>query len=61
VIVAQQGTYLYDACAQIGSQLGLPMKSFTSLALADASGGVQSLAVLTDDKSVSLMRVFSGF
>jgi hypothetical protein len=61
LIVAQQGTYIYDACASFGSQLGLPMKSFTSLAVADANGGVQSLAVLTDDKSVSLMRVFSGF
>jgi hypothetical protein len=56
-----QATYLYDACAQLGSQLGLPMKSYTSLAMTQSGPGAQSLAVLTSDTSVSLMHLFSGF
>jgi hypothetical protein len=63
VITATSGAYIYDACSSIGGKLGMPMKSYLHLAVAQtATPGAQQIAVLADDsKSVSVMKVFSGF
>ncbi len=63
VITAASGTHIYDACGTLGARMGLPMKSYATLAVEQLPmPGAQQLAVLAEDaKLVSVLKVFSGF